>query len=81
MSRETNVEFVTRLMEFSPTGALSQAFIIEAIGRYADECVKHADEVVASVDKQGFISGKAWLRTAEFIAAESKAKYGRNSRG
>jgi len=32
---ETNVEFVTRMMEFSRQGALMQAFVLTAIERYA----------------------------------------------
>lgn len=64
---ETNVALVTRLMEFSPTGALSQMFIIEAIDRYAKQIAK------ANLDQwpeNHIINPVAWKRTAEFIKAE-----------
>lgn len=61
---ETNVEFVTRLMEFSPTGALSQMFIIAAIDNYSkavaeDPPIEHS-----------LINGEAWKRTAEWLQEE-----------
>lgn len=36
MKRQTNVEFITDLMDFSRSGALMQAFVIEAIGKYSE---------------------------------------------
>lgn len=33
----TNIEFVTDLMNYNPAGALAQAFILEAISRYAKD--------------------------------------------
>jgi hypothetical protein len=33
----TNVEYLTEIMEFSRFGALAQAFVIEAVARYAAE--------------------------------------------
>lgn len=33
--QETNVEFVTKLMEFSQHGALSQLFILDAIDKWS----------------------------------------------
>jgi len=61
---ETNTELVTRMMEYSPTGALSQIFIIEAISRYA--------KLVAELPPMDhpMINGEAWKRTAEFIQKE-----------
>lgn len=61
---ETNTELVTRMMEYSPTGALSQMFIIEAISRYA--------KLVAESPPMDhpMINGAAWKHTAEFILNE-----------
>lgn len=39
MKPKTNIELVTDMMEFAPTGAMAQAFVIEAIRRYAEQCV------------------------------------------
>ena len=36
--RMTNTERLTHMMEYSRAGALKQAFIIEAIRRYAEQC-------------------------------------------
>ncbi|MBT2325509.1 hypothetical protein J7E62_24555 [Variovorax paradoxus] len=54
--RKTNTEFVTDAMEFSRRGALIQAFVMEAILRYAKR--------VAAGKPEDFdnpmISGEAW---------------------
>ena len=69
--RETNVEFVTRIMEYGcPTGALVQPFIIEAIRRYAAECA------VNPIPENGLISPEAWMETAQWITSELEKKYG-----
>ena len=57
-----NVEFVEDLMERNPAGALVQAFILEAIGRYAKEVCKAEpwpDDVM--------ISFEAWQTCAKHI--------------
>jgi hypothetical protein len=70
-NRETNVQFVKRIMENSPYGALSQAFIIEAIGRYAKQCAAaHPTTMETS-----FMSGIAWKNVAEYVSNELSAKY------
>ena len=65
----TNVELVTDMMEFSKYGALSQIFIIEAIGRYADQCTEElTPEALAEYEKKGsFINMNAWLGVAKEI--------------
>lgn len=58
----TNVDFVTDLMSYSPVGALAQAFILEAIGRYAKEVCEAEpwpDDVMLSFE--------AWQRCAKHI--------------
>lgn len=61
---ETNIEIVTRMMTFSPTGALSQMFIIAAIDNYS-KAVAAAPPI-----EHGLINGEAWKRTAEWIQEE-----------
>ena len=62
----TNVQLVTHMMDYSRYGALSQAFIFEAIRRYAEQ--------VAAVDKDKinpndwlFISFDGWQGVANEI--------------
>lgn len=57
-----NVEFVEDLMERNPAGALVQAFILEAIGRYAKqvcEAEPWPDDVMVSFE--------AWQACAKHI--------------
>lgn len=58
----TNIDFVTDLMTYNPAGGLCQAFIIEAISRYAKEVMNSEpwpDDVM--------ISFEAWRACAEHI--------------
>jgi hypothetical protein len=64
--RRTNVEFVRDLMEFSPYGALVQAFVLEALSRYADQV---ADADPAQFDS-ALLSGHAWVGVARDIKAK-----------
>lgn len=75
-ARETNVEFVTRIMEFAPTGAMAQMFVIEAMGRYAKEISK-AD--LSAWSENSIIHPAAWKHTADFILEELEQKYGTRS--
>ena len=36
-THETNTEFIERIMNFCPHGALIQAFVLEALNRYAEQ--------------------------------------------
>ena len=67
---ETNVEFVTRMMEFSNYGPLAQLFILEAIRNWS-ELVAKADPV--KVDSP-MISGQAWIGVAREIKEKMEAR-------
>jgi hypothetical protein len=69
--RETNEEFMKRIMTFCPTGAMSQMFIMDAIAQHADR-VSTAPPV-----EHPLIDGDAWKRTATWIAAELEAHFKR----
>ena len=71
-TRKTNTDCIVELMEFSPTGALAQAFILEAIKRYA-RAVAAADPAKLDSD---LLSGEAWVATAKYIVKELRAQYG-----
>ena len=38
-THETNTEFLERIMNFCPHGALIQAFVLEALNRYAEQVI------------------------------------------
>jgi|HubBroStandDraft_1064217.scaffolds.fasta_scaffold198047_2 hypothetical protein len=63
--RRTNTAFLRDVMEHSPTGALMQAFVLEALRRYAD-AVAAADP--ADLDS-ALISGTAWHKCATHLQA------------
>lgn len=71
MARRTNVQWVKHAMEYSKFGALSQAFIMEAIGRYANQI---AELDPARLDS-ALISGEAWVGVAKEIKASLDAHY------
>ena len=54
--RKTNVEFVVELMEYSVHGALTQAFVLEALGRYARTVASRTPQ---ELDRP-LVSGHAW---------------------
>ena len=51
--RESNIEFLTRIMEYSPHGALVQAFVMEAITQYA-----HKVSEAEGIPDTAYLSGK-----------------------
>jgi hypothetical protein len=54
--RQTNVEFVVDLMEYSAHGALIQAFVIHALEQYARRVAAATPEQLDT----GLVSGHAW---------------------
>jgi len=55
VKQKTNIKLVTHMMTYSKQGVLMQAFIIEAIAKYAESVIK-ANPLTLSPD----ISGYAW---------------------
>jgi hypothetical protein len=66
MARKTNVQIVKGIMEFSKHGVIAQAFVMEAIGRYAEEVAKATPEQLAPMDS-GMIHSSVWQETAKEI--------------
>lgn len=54
--RQTNVEFMVELMEYSAHGALIQAFVLEALERYARTVAECAPQELDTP----LVSGQAW---------------------
>ena len=58
--RKTNTQAIARLMDYSNHGALMQAFILEAIRRYAEQCEKAGADHFESP----LLCGAAWVGCA-----------------
>ena len=60
MKQKTNTQLVTHMMTYSKQGVLMQAFIIEAIAKYAEQT-----KVSPAWANEGFISEAAWRACAD----------------
>jgi len=58
---QTNVQVVKRLMEYSNHGAIMQPFVLEAIRRYAEQCIAAGP---AHFDSP-MLHGAAWVGCAK----------------
>lgn len=58
---ETNEELTARLMRFAKSGPMMQLFILTAIHKYADQCVKAG----AATFDTALLSGAAWVLCAK----------------
>lgn len=73
--RKTNVQLVKQLMEHSKSGALMQAFVIEAISKYADLCIEQVKERGPESFSTGLLHGPSWVSTAVEAQAWVKENY------
>ena len=60
-------------MDFSPYGALSQMFIIDAIGKYIDYTNSYTEEDIAN--DRGIIDAQTWVNTGKDIDGYMKSFY------
>ena len=69
MKRKTNVQKITHLMVNYPGGPLTQAFVMEAVQRYAEQVLAagRPDDTAPT-----WINVGAWYDCAEAIARETK---------
>lgn len=81
-NRKTNIEFVNDLMNFSPYGALSQIFVVQAIEHYAKEVNQElTDEVLDEIDKNkddnriSLVCNRSWRGVADNIIERLKKQY------
>jgi len=77
IKRKTNVEIVTEIMEYSRFGALSQAFVVNAIAEEAKRVANINPKDVDTKDWQ-FISFEAWNGVAKEIVEKLETSYNRN---
>lgn len=64
--RETNEQFIARMMNYSKGGALMQMFILQCLDKYAEAVAAASPESLET----GMISGKAWHACAVELKAE-----------
>lgn len=70
----TNVEFVTKLMEFSQFGPLAQLFVLDALDKWSQKIIDNEATVLATM-KDGFIAGEAWVGVAKEINKKIKERH------
>lgn len=68
----TNDAFMKELMNFGPTGALQQVFILQAITKYAEQVAQATLEELESP----FVNPAAWQATAKHILKRYSENYG-----
>jgi len=66
---QTNLGVVTDIMEYSRFGALSQAFVMEALGSYAEGVLAATDEQLAT----GLLPAGVWKGVAAEILQKLEA--------
>jgi len=76
----TNEELVRKMMTYSKFGPLAQAFIMEAITRYAKECAEMTDEQCDAADKDSMVNMRTWRALGQDLREQLEAFYGRHSR-
>lgn len=71
ISEMTNEEFFSRLLNFSPFGALVQGFLIEAIASYCEAVIKEPVED----NPNAIISPVVWQNLAKDVLRQINEKY------
>lgn len=69
--RKTNVQIVKSVMEFSAFGPLAQAFVVQAITKYAEAVANAKPEDVDNA----MISGESWVGVAKEIRDKMAEAY------
>jgi len=69
---QTNVDFVTNLMEYSEFGALQQTFVIEAIRYYSEKVIANGKP---KEDPNSFIDPSLWYEIARYTKSTVEARY------
>ena len=63
-TRETNAQFVTRMMEVG--SPMNQLFVLDALDKWSKYIIKNR-KVVLKQMKNSFIHGPSWIRAAEHV--------------
>lgn len=78
--RETNVEFLTRLMEESRSGPIAQLVIITAIEHYLDAVLADVEAFKKDMAGNPIISPEGWVRACTELKAEFTIRHERLGR-
>lgn len=70
---ESNIQFVTRVMDHSKYGALKQAFIMDALDKAAEAIAKIDPDTLAS--EFSMVNPRAWIGCAKELQAELKEHF------
>ncbi|KFJ12665.1 hypothetical protein DR66_3856 [Delftia acidovorans] len=75
--QQTNVEFLTELMEYSKFGPMVQGFVIHCLHMTAKEIAEHPDP-----EKFGsaLFDGQLWQDIAKDVLRQMDERYGANDR-
>lgn len=71
--RQTNIEFVTEIMEYSKYGGMAQLFVIDALDKHSHAVANAPPEAFAK--SAHFISTEAWQGVAREIAGKLKNRH------
>ncbi len=64
-NHQTNTEFVTHLMEFSPSGPMTQLFVMDALEKWSNIIVNEGIEsLTEKMGDQALINPRAWYDAA-----------------
>ena len=63
---QTNVEFITELMEFSNYGSLASVFVMQALDQFSRAVLEAPDEIFS--DSAHFVVTETWKGVAKEIA-------------
>ena len=75
VKKMTNEQFIVNLMNFHPSGALIQAYVIEAL-RFYSKMVGRQDPVNFKDQEKQFIDPKAWRAIGIDVYKQVIKKYG-----
>jgi len=73
-TRKTNTEIITEFMDFCPTGAMGQMFVIDALTKFSNKIIAEEAQVLEEM-KDGFVTGESWVATAKALKAHLDAAY------
>ena len=63
MTKQTNIEFITHLMDFAKTGPMMQLFVLEGVRKYAEQISADPDKVRDQM-KDHMIHPESWIASA-----------------
>ncbi len=68
-TKETNVQFLTRMMECADCGPMMQLFITQAMITYTEHCLTNEEALKKSMEN-GWINPESWMVAARELKKE-----------